>query len=256
MSLRLSMVIGCGIVLFYLNIVLTNLVSLRQLRYIETLDNATLFVPLHDTLFIDWVKGYQMDQYITFALRDMVDVCTYSWIFVTVLIWWSCSREAMVPAKILTVQMVVIPFFSISQLLTIVPDSTPNCVEVYNIPKDEDISWVFWKYPLRACGNMLWSSDLAQLVIFTAMAVQMVSARKPRTRWLVWLVGECWTFLTIVFIFSSRYQYSMDVFITILVIKLLVTHPGVELIATQCFIKKGAYYARARTEEELEMSGL
>lgn len=249
MSLRIFPALFCGIILFYSNLVLTNLISLRQLRYIESLPNGTSFAPLYDTLFVDWVKGYNMDKYVTLALRDMVDVCTYSWVLVTILAWWTCSRKPMFPAKILSIQMVMIPFFSISQLLTIVPDSTPNCIEVYNIPTVKDISWVLWKYPNRACGNMLWSSDLAQLVIFTGIAVQMISARKTRLRWIVWAVGECWTFLTMVFIFSSKYQYSMDVFITILVVKLLVTHQWIDLMASHCFIRKGNYYARAPTTE-------
>jgi hypothetical protein len=248
MSIRFAPAIFCGALLLYLNIVLTNLVSLRQLRYIESLPNGTKFEPLHDTLFIDWVKGYNIDQYVSLALRDMVDVCTYSWVLLTILAWWTCSRKALLPAKVLVIQMIIIPVFSISQLLTVVPDSMPNCITVYEIPTDKDTSWIFWKWPNRACGNMLWSSDLAQLIIFTSLAVQMISSSSS-ARWFVWVVGECWTFLTMIFIFSSRYQYSMDVFITILVVKLLVSHPWVEIIATHWFIKKGNYYARAPTTE-------
>lgn len=249
MSLRIAPVIFCALILLYSNVVLTNLVSLRQLRHVQTLGNNSNFQPLHDTLFIDWIKGYNMDQYLTVALRDMVDICTYSWVLITILVWWTCSKEAMIPAKVLVTQAVIIPIFSISQLLTIVPDSTPDCVHVYKIPTGKDVSWVFWKWPARACGNMLWSSNIAQLIIFTSMATQMVSSQNIRGRWSVWLLGECWTFITMIFVFSSRYQYSMDVFVTILVIKLLVSHPWVEMMANFCFVKRGKYYARAPTNE-------
>jgi len=249
MSLRYGFAFFVGIILIYINMVLTNLVSLRQLWYVESLANGTSFVPLHDTLFVDWLESYNIEQYVTMTLRDMVDVCTYGWISVTILAWWSCSRRPLIPAKILAVQIIVIPCFAISQLLTIVPDSTPNCLVVYNISTSVDISWIFWSWPWRACGNMLWSSSLAQLVLFTQIAVQMIPPKRTRSRFFIWLLGECWTFMTMAFIFSARYQYSMDVFVTILVIKLLVTHPWVELLAGHCFINKGQYYARAPTLE-------
>ena len=248
MRLRIAPAIFVGIFLLYINLLFTNIVSLRQVQFIQSLDNQTEFKPLHDTLFIDWIKGYNIDKYVTLALRDMVDVCTYSWVRLVSFSWWTCSRKPIIPAKILMTHMVVIPVFSISQLLTIIPDATPNCIHVYEIPREEDYTWIFWKWPSRACGNMLWSSSLAQLIIFTAMAVQMIP-RGHKGRYLVWVLGECWTFITMIFIFSARYQYSMDVFVTILVIKLLVSHPWIEMMASHLFIKKGRYYARAPTTE-------
>ena len=179
----------------------------------------------------------------------MVDVCTYGWVTFVILFWCVCSRKAEIPAKVLCCHLIMIPCFSISQLLTIVPDSTPNCVEIYDIPSDPNLEWVLWRWPRRACGNMLWSSDLAQLVIFVQVAVQMIPRRNARFRWIVYLIGETWTFITVAFIFSSRYQYSMDVFITILVAKLLTTHHWVDYMANYLFIKNGLYYQRAPTAE-------
>tara|TARA_B110000908_G_scaffold163912_1_gene211123 strand:+ start:2159 stop:2923 length:765 start_codon:yes stop_codon:yes gene_type:complete len=245
MSLRWCPAISCAVVLFYLNIVLTNLVSLRQKWYINTFLNGTSWEPLHDTLFVDWIKGYNIEQYVSFALRDMVDVCTYGWVCITILAWWVFSRSPILPAKVLCCQLVIIPCFSISQLLTIVPDATPNCVDIYDIPSDLDLRWVFWRWPQRSCGNMLWSSDLAQLIIFAQVAVQMIPHYRKRLKWLVWIVGECWTFITVAFIFSSKYQYSMDVFITIIVVKLLITHHWIDYMANYLFIKNGLYYERA-----------
>jgi len=252
MAIRCAPVLVIGTLVFYLNLVLTNLVSLRQVWYAREI-NMTSLEPLHDTLFVDWVKGYNIEQYISLALRDMVDVCTYSWVLLTILAWWCCSRESIFPAKVISIQMVIVPCFAISQLMTVVPDSQPDCIERYNIPTTSDLRWVFWRWPYRSCGNMLWSSDVAQLVIFTQIAVQMVSIHKPRLRWCVWVLGEFWIFVTMVFIFSSRYQYSMDVFITILVVKLLTTHPWIEHISMYCFVKNGKYYSRAPTNEMVTM---
>ena len=249
MSLRWFPFIFCALLLFYCNLVLTNLVSARQIWYITIIKNETTWEPLHDTLFVDWIKGYDLEQYVSLALRDMVDVCTYSLVIIVTLSWWIFSRKPIIPAKVLCCHLVMIPCFSISQLLTIVPDSTPNCIQTYDIPTTNNLQWIFWRWPGRACGNMLWSSDLAQLVIFVQVMQQMVPRRNARFRWLVWIVGETWTFITIAFIFSSRYQYSMDVFITILVAKLLTTHHWTDYIARYLFIKNGLYYQRAPTAE-------
>ena len=248
MAIRWTPVVLIGISVFYLNLVLTNLVSLRQVWAARAM-NTTSLEPLHDTLFVDWIKGYNIEQYVSLALRDMVDVCTYGWTLLTILAWWTCSRESIFPAKVISIQLVIIPCFALSQLMTVVPDSQPNCIEKYNIPTTGDLTWIFWRWPYRACGNMLWSSDVAQLVIFTQIAVQMIRPSRTRFRWLVWLLGECWIFMTMAFIFSSRYQYSMDVFITILVVKLLITHPWIEHISMYCFVKNGKYYGRAPTNE-------
>lgn len=249
MGLRWFPALLTGIVLFYLNLVLTNLVSLRQRWYIETFHNESTWEPLHDTLFVDWIKGYNIEQYVSLALRDMVDVCTYGWVLLTVLVWFTFSRESLLPAKVICCQAVIVPVFSISQLLTIVPDSTPNCVNLYGIPNSTDFSWIFWKWPGRSCGNMLWSSDLAQLVIFVHIAVEMIPHRRHKWRYIVWFIGECWTFITVAFIFSSRYQYSMDVFITIIVVKLLITHPWIDHLSNYFFVRNGLYYQRAPTIE-------
>lgn len=238
-----------GLALIYVNMVLTNLVSFRQYQYAK-LQNKTSLEPLHDTFFVDWTKAYKIDQYVSLSLRDMVDVCTYGWAFAVFFFWWTCSKEAIYPAKVLAVQTIVIPCFAATQLLTIVPDSQPDCIQRYNIPKTNDMSWIFWRWPYRACGDMLWSSDIAQLATFTNIAVEMVSHRRRKVKWLVWLLSQCWIFVTMIFIFSSRYQYTMDVLITLGVVKLLVTHPFIDHIANYYFVKRGQYYSRAPTKEK------
>ena len=249
MKLRWCRTLLVTFLVLYVNCVLTNIVSLRQRWYVETFNNGTSMEPLHDTLFVDWIHGYNIPFQDIITLRDFVDVFTYSWVLMTLIVWFTCSKNPILIARALTAQILVIATFSLSQLLTIVPDSTPNCLEEYNIPSTSDIHWVFWKYPIRACGNMLWSSDIAQLVVFTSMATQMVPNRRGRMKWFIWCLGECWTFLTMIFIFTSKYQYSVDVFTTIVIVKLAMSHPWIDRFATFSFISEGNYYARAPTQE-------
>ena len=252
MKLKWCRAVSTAIAVIYINCVLTNAVSLRQQWYVTTVLNGTSMAPLYDTLLVDWLRGYKVPLQDSITLRDLVDVCTYLWVFGTLLVWFACSRNSVLIARALSAQILLVPTFSISQLFTIVPDATPNCLEVYRIPSYLDPSWVFWKYPTRACGNMLWSSDVTQLVIFTSMATQMVSDRRPKLKWLVWVVGECWTLLTIALIFTARYQYSVDVLSTVVVVKLVMSHHWIDQFAKHFFIKNGSYYARAPVQELTE----
>lgn len=235
------------LLVLYSNCVLTNIVSLRQRWFVEKYHNGTSLEPLHDTMFIDWFQGYKIPYGDMIALRDLVDVFTYTWVVCTLLVWFAFSRKAILVARALVAQIVLISTFSLSQLLTIVPDSTPNCLELYNIPKSKDISWVFWKYPLRSCGNMLWSSDITQLVVFTSMATQM--AGKGKCQYFVWCLGELWIIISMALIFTARYQYSVDVISTIVVVKLVMGHQWIDKMAKKCFIRRGNYYERAPVNE-------
>jgi len=254
MKLRVCRTVITAFVVIYFNCVLTNMVSLRQRWYTETFRNGTAMEPLHDTLFVDWIHGYDIPFQDMITLRDFVDILTYTWVFLTLLVWASCNRNPILLARALTAQILLVPTFSISQLLTVVPDATPNCLAVYQIPSTQDMGWVFWKYPSRACGNMLWSSDVTQLVIFTSFATQMIHDKKPWLKWCIYVLGECWTLLTIIFIFTARYQYSVDVLSTVVVVKLAMSHHFVDQFAKYCFIRKGSYYARAPSHELAPMS--
>ena len=248
-TLRVVRFLVMGALTLYTNLVLTNVVSYRQYWYTQTHNNGTALTPLYDSFFMDWVHGYNIPIPSVVTLRDMVDICTYTWVIMCLLTWTVCSRQPIIIAKGLMAQMIFIPAFSCAQLLTVVPDSTPDCLEEFDIPKTEDIGWVFWRWPHRACGNMLWSSDITQLVVFTSLAVQMVPSKRHRLASLVWLLGECWTVLTIIFAFSSRYQYTVDVVTTYLVVKLAMSNASVEFLARRCFVRNGEYFARVPMQE-------
>lgn len=248
-KLRTTRFIVMGVLTLYTNLVLTNFVSYRQYWYTQTYNNGTALEPLYDSFFMDWIHGYNIPLPSMITLRDMVDLCTYAWVLATLFVWVFCSRKPVIIAKGLMAQMMIIPCFSCAQLLTVVPDSTPNCLEVYSIPTSKDIGWVFWRWPYRACGNMLWSSDITQLVVFTSLAVQMIPSNKHRFANIVWMIGELWTCITIIFAFSSRYQYTVDVITTYLVVKLAMSNPTIEFLAKWFFVKNGEYFERVPMQE-------
>lgn len=237
------------ILVVYFNLIMSNVVSLRQHWYVETFRNGTALEPLYDSLFMDWVGQTGVSLPTMLTLRDMVDVCTWSWVIVTLIIWGAFSRKPLLAARALSAQILFIPLFTLSQLLTIVPDATPNCLTLFQIPTDDSIAWIFWRYPLRSCGNMLWSSDIAQLVVFTSIAYDMVPEYKQKFRKLVWFVGNCWILVTAGFAFSAKYQYSMDVLSTIIVVKLAMSHPSLESFAQYCFVNGGEYFDRVPCNE-------
>lgn len=248
-KLRVARFVFAAALTLYTNLVLTNFVSYRQYWYTQTYNNGTALTPLYDSFFMDWIHGYNIPIPSSVTLRDMVDICTYAWVLLSLFVWASCSRKPIIIAKGLMAQMVLIPAFSCAQLLTVVPDSTPNCLEEFNIPTTQDVGWVFWRWPHRACGNMLWSSDITQLVVFTSLAVQMVPSKKHRMASIVWIVGECWTCMTIIFAFSSRYQYTVDVVTTYLVVKLAMSNPTITFLARWFFVKNGEYFERVPMQE-------
>jgi hypothetical protein len=233
-----------GIIVIYFNLVMANVVSLRQYWYVQTFRNGTEMEPLYDTLFRDWIAPYGFHTPNPLTVRDMVDVCTYSWIIITVIVWFLFSKEPILAARALTAQLIFIPMFTCAQLLTIVPDSTPLCLEKFQIPSESQISWIFTRFPMRTCGNMLWSSDIAQLVVFTSISTAMVSSHRIYLKRFVWIFGELWTIMTMIFIFTSQYQYSVDVFTTIIVVKIVMTHQGIDTLAASLFLKNYQYYDR------------
>jgi len=248
-KLRVARFIVVAALTLYTNVVLTNVVSYRQYWYTYTFNNGTALTPLYDSFFMDWIHGYNIPVPSTVTLRDMVDICTYTWVALCLVAWVTCSRKPIIIAKGLMAQMVLIPAFSCAQLLTVVPDSTPNCLQVFEIPTSSSMDWVFWRWPSRACGNMLWSSDTTQLVVFTSLAVQMVPSKRHRLANVVWLVGELWTFMTIVFAFSSRYQYTVDVITTYVVVKLAMSNPTIAFLARWFFVENGEYFERVPMHE-------
>ena len=62
-------------------------------------------------------------------------------------------------------------------------------------------------------------------------------------------MGNCWILVTAGFAFSAKYQYSMDVLSTIIVVKLAMSHPSLESFAQYCFVNGGEYFDRVPCNE-------
>ena len=96
---------------------------------------------------------------------------------------------------------------------------------------------------------MLWSSDIAQLVVFISIAHDMVPNYRHQLRRLVWLAGHCWLLVTIIFVFSAKYQYSMDVISTVIVVKLAISHPSLTKFGHYFFVHGNEYFDRLPQNE-------
>lgn len=227
--------------LFYFNVVLSNVISWRQVLYAEQNNNGTSLPPLHDNLFGDWLQIPPQD---LFTLRELIDVLTLVWVLLTCSYWW-CFGKIEPLARVIAVEVIIVPIFAVAQLLTIVPDSTPHCLETFQIPRGNDTSWIWWRYPVRTCGNMLWSSDFAQLILFAYLMNQTVS----RCKWLVWLVSQVWLATTASLILTSRYQYSVDIMTTWLILQLMITHPALHRIARRFLILDVQFFERVPSVE-------
>ena len=259
--------IPTAIVLVYLNLVLSNVVSYRNLQYTQTMaaQNKT-FEPLYDTLFIDFQTEYNVYSLVNLTLREIIDICTYTLIFVSIPFTVCRSKHYDLVAHLLACELIIVPLFGISQCLTIVPDSTPNCVEVYKIPTQEDWQWIFWRYPFKTCGNMIWSSDITQAVLFTRIIERIIhrdgficctnNARgccccpafvSAITR--VCTISWC-TFIVLL-VFFTKYQYSVDVFVTLFVVTLTTTHPRIKQLGEYLFVKNKVSYEQLQQEIEI-----
>lgn len=250
-SLRWIRCIVISVMLIYLNIVLSNLISWRQSIYADKYNNGSSLTPLHDSLFVDWIQGHMIPKENIFTIRELVDVFSYTWIAITI-ICWCCIGKIQHVANVIAAELILVPTFAFAQLMTIVPDSTPNCLEEYNIPRGADTSWIWWRYPTRSCGNMLWSSDLAQLLIFVYLMDQTITFKCCNC--LVTIISHIWVLITAALIFTSKYQYSVDVISTIIIVKLIMSHPTLHKFAKRCFIKDSDYFARVPVQELPETS--
>ena len=159
-------------------------------------------------------------------------------------------------AHIVLLECVLLPFFALTQLFTVVPDSIPGCLDIVGIPEDSDPTWIFTRIAFHSCGDMLWSSDLVQLMLFIYFAYSMSRDHcrrcKKATQGTIAVLGMLWMLVAIVLIFVARYQYTMDVMISIVVTFFVVKDHGLYNTAVRCFIQKKRYYERqnyAKTSE-------
>jgi hypothetical protein len=77
----------------------------------------------------------------------------------------------------------------------------------------------------------------------------MIPRRKRTLKKMVWAAGELWTLFTLIFVFSSQYQYSVDVVTTYVIVKLAITNPTIEYLAKYFFVENGEYFERVLMQE-------
>ena len=243
-------------IVLYLDQIMSNLISFNQ-RKIYDLNNKTI-TPLHDIIFELWIPENNIPYMEVFSLLQVVDIFTWSWCILTLFTWFVWKRNPYVLSKMIMNQLIIIPFFAISQWFTVIPDSLPDCIELMNIPPTDDISWIFSRISNRSCGNMLWSSDIAQIIIFVHMMKDIfkhtccIQKCKKCSSIFILFLGYVWISIIVGIALGARYQYSNNVFLTIMVTNIIVTHPVVPKLGEKFFIKPKNIYRERLNEQETE----
>jgi hypothetical protein len=98
------------------------------------------------------------------------------------------------------------------------------------------MGWVFYRVSLRSCGDMLYSSALAQMILFSYFADSIVKITCCKS--FLRFVSFVWTVVVIAVALAARYQYSMDMLLTVVVTMLVANHPIVHIIGRGCFTKR------------------
>ena len=155
------------------NQLVSNIISFRQAQYAFKFFKATntTLQPLDDILYTGWIPVYAVPYIDQLGLLTSVDVLTAGYALLVICLWGCRGQKLQPMAEVLTAELLLLPMFALCQWFTIVPDALPNCLQINNIPLTDDMSWVWTRFG-RACGDMLWSSDIAQLIIFTKLLEQ------------------------------------------------------------------------------------
>ena len=205
------------ITLFYGSVLFGNLVTLRQVE----LSKKSPVVPLSDTLILQDVELPSFTDRL--LLRDWVDAIAGVWCTLCFTVWFFNRRRKTYTSftTFLMSETVIIPLFCVSQWMTSIPDSDPTCLDTVELPNGTD--WVWSRISLNQCGDMLWSSAVAQSILFAYLVYCTIS--RP-------CVAYIWTFLSTtsilcisVMAWVARYQYSCDILLTLFVVPLVCTHP-------------------------------
>lgn len=221
--------------LTYLNMVVSNIVSYRQREYSSYLksQNMTL-MPLQDVLYTDWFPVYRIPYVDKIGLLVCVDILTVLWALGGVLCWCMNGNHLQPMAELLCVEMLLLPAFGLCQWFTVIPDSLPNCLATNNIPT-EGYDWIWYRLG-RACGDMIWSSDMVQVMLFLKLYIQSTKMRCCKNT--MRCIGVCFIALFMSIALSARYQYSTDLFITMFVTIVVSTHGLVPKISKFCFVRR------------------
>jgi hypothetical protein len=231
--------------LTFVNQLVSNIISFRQVQYalkFSKQTNTTL-KPLDDILYTGWFPVYAIPYVDQLGLLSSVDALTTIFA-ILVLFFWACRGAKLIPiSELLVTEIFLLPMFALCQWFTVIPDSLPNCLIVNDIPLTDDMSWVWTRFG-RACGDMLWSSDIAQIVIFTKLLEQTAkrgccNCGKMTAKLLIRILGIAFIALVSAIALAARYQYSTDLLITIFTTTLVTTHGWTPRLGKTLFLYQG-----------------
>ena len=218
----------------YVFSVISNLISYRQTQY------EPLLAPLPD------VSTAARDIWPDLNLVLGLDLLTAGTAAFSLFLWLACSRETTPLVRFVAAQMVLLPFVTLSQWTTVIPDALPKCVDVLGIPRGENVGWVWYHIFPRPCGDVYWASDIGQIVLWASLGLR--SVRRPDI-----LVGF-YVILGITGVglaLGARYQYTSGVLYTLLVAVGATTHPFFESLGAYMFTYRMS--ERASSEEVMRM---
>lgn len=229
--------------LTFVNQWVSNIISFRQAQYSLKYfrETNTTLQPLDDILYTGWIPIYSVPYVDQLGLLSSVDVLTAIYSLLAVITWICRGLKSLPMAEVLTAEMFLLPMFALCQWFTVIPDSLPDCVLVNDIPLTDDMSWIWSRFG-RACGDMLWSSDIAQLIIFTKLFEQSAkrgccTCGKWTVKFMIRVTGMVYIALVSAIALAARYQYSTDLMMTIFVTTMVTTHGWTRRIAKVLYLK-------------------
>jgi len=177
-------------------------------------------------------------------LVNSVSVLTCIWITGALVCWFLRGKKVQFIAEVLTAEILILPIVALFHLLTVVPDSYPDCLVANEIPQGLDYSWVLTRLG-NGCGNTMWSADIAHIVIFFKLYDQsigfgMCAPFKTCCRVLFRVFGLVFASAVVGISIVSQYNYSAGVLSSVFVTTTVCTHQVVPNVAKWCFVRKTA----------------
>ena len=229
--------------LTFVNQLVSNIISFRQAQYAFShfKETNTTLQPLDDILYTGWVPVYAVPYVDQLGLLNSVDALTTIYCVMILSVCFCRGLKLQHMAEVLMAEIFLLPMFAICQWFTVIPDSLPNCLSVNEIPLTDDMTWIWSRFG-RACGDMLWSSDIAQLIIFTKLLEQTMkkgccNCGKLTIKFCIRVFSILYIALVSAIALAARYQYSTDLLVTIFVTTLVITHGWLPRIAKVIYIK-------------------
>lgn len=204
----------------YISSVLGNAVTLRQIKYADEFQQTygKPLQPLPDTAIFQNVELPSFASRL--AMRDWVNVLAGFWCALMFLLWLF-RRNYSVFATFLFTQTFLVPVLAVSQWMTIVPDSDPQCLASIDVPEGDD--WIWYRVSLIQCGDMMWSSAIVQSVMFSILGFSGFKSR------CVHVLGALTSAVMIIIIsilaWMALYQYACDILLSVCVSMVVCTHP-------------------------------